>query len=161
MENKLIEVVNRQRKVKTTLKVWREFTDLATSEIAEASKKSLTVAFVSDKKMRRLNGFYRGVNVTTDVLSFPFEPTDVRLAAEEKTNPESQIPNPKSLYLGDIVISLEQAQRQALENNLDFETEIKQLILHGILHLCGYDHETDDGEMNGKELELRDKLDIN
>jgi probable rRNA maturation factor len=62
--------------------------------------------------------------------------------------------------LGDIVISLERAARQAAENRLDFDTEIRQLILHGILHLCGYDHETDAGEMNRKELQLRDELGI-
>ncbi|MGI8494299.1 MAG: rRNA maturation RNase YbeY, partial [Pyrinomonadaceae bacterium] len=62
--------------------------------------------------------------------------------------------------LGDIIISLEQAERQSKENNLDFETEIKQLILHGVLHLCGYDHETDAGEMNKLELRFREKLRI-
>ena len=56
------------------------------------------------------------------------------------------------------MISLEQAQKQASENDLKLETEIKQLILHGMLHLCGYDHETDDGEMNARELELRENL---
>ncbi|HEY0050072.1 MAG TPA: rRNA maturation RNase YbeY, partial [Pyrinomonadaceae bacterium] len=63
-------------------------------------------------------------------------------------------------FLGDIVISLEQAQRQAAENNLTLENEIKQLILHGILHLCGYDHESDGGEMNRLELKLRRKLKV-
>jgi len=58
------------------------------------------------------------------------------------------------------VISTGQAQKQATENGLSIEAEIKQLILHGVLHLCGYDHETDDGEMNARELELRDKLGI-
>jgi len=58
------------------------------------------------------------------------------------------------------VISVEQAQKQAAENGLPLENEIKQLIVHGVLHLCGYDHETDSGEMNARELELRDKLGI-
>jgi probable rRNA maturation factor len=56
------------------------------------------------------------------------------------------------------VISAEQAKRQAAENGLDLADEIKQLILHGLLHLCGYDHETDNGEMDQRELELREKL---
>jgi probable rRNA maturation factor len=63
-------------------------------------------------------------------------------------------------FLGDIVISVEQAERQAEENGLSLEGEIKQLILHGVLHLCGYDHETDTGEMNKRELQLRRKLKI-
>jgi probable rRNA maturation factor len=58
------------------------------------------------------------------------------------------------------VISAEQAARQAKSNRLSLEREIKQLMLHGLLHLCGYDHETDDGEMNGRELELREELGI-
>ena len=58
------------------------------------------------------------------------------------------------------MISVEQAERQAEENGLTLEAEIKQLILHGVLHLCGYDHETDNGEMNKRELQLRRKLKI-
>jgi probable rRNA maturation factor len=96
--------------------------------------------------MRSLNSQFRGKDKTTDVLSFPFE------ADEFEPNENNR---------GDIVISAEQAQRQSAENNFDLETEIKQLILHGALHLCGYDHETDDGEMNARELELRDRLEIN
>ena len=144
------EVVNRQRKIKINIKVWSEFADLAVNEIIEAKGKTLTVAFVSDKKMLELNNFYRGKNATTDVLSFPCDLGEFEVLSELSDKD----------YLGDIAISLEQAQKQASENKLDFETEIKQLILHGILHLCGYDHELDDGEMNRRELELRDKLNI-
>lgn len=141
----MIEVVNRQRKIKIGAAGWREFAVRVASEIPEADEKSLTAAFVSDGKMRELNNLYRGVNKTTDVLSFGSEPDE--FGADET-------------YLGDIAISLEQAHRQAEENDLDFETEIKQLMLHGILHLCGYDHETDAGEMNELELRLREKLSI-
>ena len=62
--------------------------------------------------------------------------------------------------LGDVVISVEQAARQAREHGLSLEDEIAQLILHGLLHLCGYDHETDNGEMNRLELRLRRRLGI-
>lgn len=141
----MIEVVNQQRKSKINSSFWREYTAFAVENIAEAKDQFLTVAFVSDKKMRELNKNFRGKDSTTDVLSFNFEPDE--FDADENN-------------LGDIVISVEQAAKQALENNLEFETEIKQLILHGILHLCGYDHETDEGEMNKRELELRDKLRI-
>jgi rRNA maturation RNase YbeY len=145
MKNQLIEVVNRQRKIKIYLERWRDFAEQAASVVDEAAGKSLTIAFVADRKMRELNALYRGKSVTTDVLSFPSEPDEF---------------NDNENYLGDIVISLEQAKKQAEENDLEFEIEIKQLILHGILHLCGYDHETDAGEMNERELELRDKLKI-
>ena len=141
----MAEIINQQRKIKLERLIFRSFAEAATSLISETNNQSATVVFVSDKKIRELNKTFRGKNSATDVLSFPFE-------ADEFETDENN--------LGDIVISVEQAERQAQENRLDLETEIKQLILHGILHLCGYDHETDDGEMNAKELELRDKLRI-
>lgn len=140
----MIEIVNRQRKIKINSEQFFRFAEQSIKAIPEAAGQSLTIGFVSDTKMCELNKFFRGVNKTTDVLSFQTEADDFQ----------------DNNYLGDIVISLEQARRQANENNLELESEIKQLILHGILHLCGYDHETDNGEMNQKELKLRDKLDI-
>ncbi len=139
----MIEIVNRQRKIKIDAEIFQDFADKTVNLIPEAIGKSVVIAFVSDRQMRRLNDEFRGKNSTTDVLSFPFE-------ADEFETDENN--------LGDIAISLEQASRQAVENDLTFSTEIKQLILHGILHLCGYDHETDNGEMNSLELKLRDKL---
>ena len=139
------EIINNQRKIKVDRQTFLEFTENAVSSIAETANKSVTVAFVSDRKMRELNGEFRAKDKTTDVLSFPFE-------ADEFESEQN--------FLGDIVISLEQAARQAAENDLNLETEIKQLILHGILHLCGYDHETDDGAMNRREMELREELGI-
>lgn len=138
-------VINNQRKVKVNTKFFEEFTGNTIRKTSETEGKFVTIAFISDKKMCLLNKTFRGKDATTDVLSFPFE-------AEEFEADENN--------LGDIFISLEQAERQAKENNLDVETEIKQLILHGILHLCGFDHETDDGEMNQRELELRELLKI-
>ena len=79
------------------------------------------------------------------VLSFPHEPDEH---------------DPVKNNLGDIVVSVEQAAKQARSNRLSLEREIKQLILHGLLHLCGYDHDTDKGEMNAREIELRTKLRI-
>lgn len=150
MENRLIEVVNRQRKIKIEAASFREFARHAAALLPEAVGKSFTVAFVSDRKMRRLNQFFRGKNTTTDVLSFENEREEFESADDDFSGD----------YLGDIVISLEQAARQAAENDLPFDAEIRQLILHGVLHLCGYDHETDTGEMNRLELRLRDKLRI-
>ncbi len=137
------EIFNNQRKIKIETQSFYGFLEKLFQSVAETTGKSATIAFVSDRKMRELNKTFRGKNSTTDVLSFPFESDEFDFDTDN---------------LGDIVISIEQAQKQAAENNLDLETEIKQLILHGILHLCGYDHETDKGEMNRRELELRDKL---
>jgi probable rRNA maturation factor len=116
--------------------------------------------------MKDLNSTFRGKDLTTDVLSFPMskphsEPGAVATGFAESSHPEDSVATaPGSDFLGDIVISAEQAERQAKENKLTFEREIQQLILHGVLHLCGYDHETDSGEMNSRELELRELLDI-
>lgn len=134
----MVEVVNRQRSVKVDPNTWTKFAERALEAIGNSGS-SATVAFVSDKNIRKLNQQFRGVDKATDVLSFP---------AEEPGN------------LGDVAISVETASRQAKENGLSFEDEIAQLILHGLLHLSGYDHEADTGEMNRLELRLRKRLGI-
>jgi probable rRNA maturation factor len=150
------EIINNQRKFKLKWQVFQDFAEVAIVKIQEAKDKNFDVAFVSDRRLRKINKQFRGKNSTTDVLSFAFEADEFDIAAEQISDK-----NKSSLdFLGDIVISIEQAQKQACENDLDLETEIKQLILHGILHLCGYDHESDDGEMNRRELELREILKI-
>lgn len=141
----MIEVVNRQRKVSVDPERWQLFTSRAL-KATQAEAATLTIAFVSDRQMRELNRQWRGKTGTTDVLSFPAG--------------EDEFANPDGSNLGDIVISLEQAARQAGEHDLTVDEEIAQLILHGLLHLCGYDHETDNGEMNRLELRLRRKLRI-
>src|SRR5918912_1356333 len=129
----MIEVVNRQRKVPVDCGRWRAFVAKAL-KVVPAKGAGVTVAFVSDRAMRELNRRWRGKRGTTDVLSFPAE--------------QDEFEQSEGRTLGDVVISVEQAARQAAEHDLSFETEVAQLILHGLLHLCGYDHETDDGEMN-------------
>ena len=141
----MIEIVNRQRKVRLDGRMWETFTARALTAL-RAGSAGVTIAFVSDRLMRGLNRRWRGKQGTTDVLSFP--------AAQDEFE--------KSLgtTLGDVVVSVEQAARQAGQHSLSFEDEVKQLILHGLLHLCGYDHETDNGEMNRLELSLRRRLGI-
>ena len=156
-----MQVVNNQRKILLDTQVLQEFLIFAGNNIDEVADRTATVAFVSDRKMRQLNKQFRSKSSTTDVLSFPYEPDEfesnkLQFVGGEPANLSLQ----DSDFLGDIVISAEQAERQAMENRLTLENEIKQLILHGLLHLCGYDHETDNGEMNARELELRDKLGI-
>ena len=140
---KMTEIINQQNEIKIELSIFQEFAENVLNEIANG--KTVTIVFNNDSKMRQLNNGFRGKNTTTDVLSFTYE------VDEFETD---------SNFLGDIVISLEQAKRQAIENNLAFEIEVKQLILHGFLHLLGFDHETDKGEMNELELKLREKFQI-
>ena len=161
-------VVNLQRKVPVNTKPLTSFADTLFQTIDEANGKTAAIAFISDRRMKELNNLFRGKNSTTDVLSFPHEPDEFMSeppAVAGGLSSESGQVQPSATadgsdFLGDIVISVEQAARQAEENGLTLENEIKQLILHGLLHLCGYDHETDNGEMNARELELRDKLGI-
>jgi probable rRNA maturation factor len=141
----MIEVVNRQRKVRVDCERWREFAERAL-KVVPAGGAGATVAFVSDRAMRELNRRWRGKVGTTDVLSFPAGQEEFERGA--------------GLSLGDVVVSVEQAARQAAEHGLDFEGEVAQLILHGLLHLCGHDHERDGGEMNALELRLRRRLGI-
>ena len=136
----MIELVNRQRRLKIDSVAWATFATKALAAIGN-SESSATIAFVSDKRIRELNRQFRGIDKTTDVLSFPAD-------------------GPDELNLGDIAISAETAATQAKENGLSFDDEIAQLILHGLLHLSGYDHETDNGEMNRLELRLRRNLGI-
>lgn len=140
-----IEVINRQRRHKVYAKRWREFAEQALQAIG-AEHRDATVVFVSDAAIQKLNRQFRRKDYVTDVLSFP--------AQSESFEKES------ATSLGEVVISLDRAQAQAKENGLTVTNEIQQLILHGLLHLCGYDHETDKGEMNRLELKLRKRLGI-
>lgn len=111
--------------------------DRLEEEITEVS-----IAFVDDTSMTQLNKRFRGKAKTTDVLTFP---------ADDSYNEPSATGRP----LGDIVISVDQARRQAADEKHSLATEVRYLVLHGVLHALGYDHETDDGEMNALEVEVR------
>jgi len=135
----MIEVVNRQRIRKLNVVPWIKRVEKMLDVIGKTDS-SVTVAFVSDKKIRELNRQFRRIDKATDVLSFPSDSNDGEM--------------------GDIAISIETAARQAKQSGLTLDGEIAQLLLHGLLHLSGYDHETDNGEMNRLELRLRKKLGI-
>ncbi len=100
------------------------------------------VLLCDDATIRSLNRRFRGKDAPTDVLSFPGGP-----------GPGAGVP-----YLGDIAISLETAARQAAAAGLAPDAEVKTLLLHGLLHLAGYDHETDRGRMRRLETRLRREL---
>jgi len=110
-------------------------------------KSEISILFIDDIEMRVLNKRYRGKDKTTDVLSFP-----------QISDFKSAIRNPQfAILLGDVVISLETAKRQAKESGHPFNREVIILLTHGILHLLGYDHEGDKKkavEMRRKEKEL-------
>lgn len=99
----------------------------------------VSVVFVDDGEMRNLNRNYRGLNKSTDVLAFPMN--EGRFAA---INPD---------LLGDVVISVPTARKQAELHEHSIERELTILLIHGLLHLMGYDHQTDKEEMIMKEFE--------
>lgn len=110
----------------------RPWLERLVGEIAPQAE-SLGVRFAGDRELRRANRTWRGKDKATDVLSFP---------GEEK-------------HLGDILISVPTARRQAETAGHPVERELKILLLHGVLHCLGYDHETDQGEMERLERRLR------
>jgi probable rRNA maturation factor len=111
-------------------------------------RREVTVCFVEDREIAQLNGKFRGKPKPTDVLSFP-----------ANVNGASSFPNENGAkVLGDIAISPQAARRNAKLFGRTVDEEIRVLILHGVLHLAGYDHEVDDGEMERVEMRMRKKL---
>jgi len=108
---------------------------------------SISILLTNDERIRELNREFRGKNSPTDVLSFP-------AVAWEFEGGNGH----KARSAGDLAVSLETAARQAENLGHSLATEVRVLILHGALHLAGYDHETDSGEMARKELRLRRQL---
>jgi probable rRNA maturation factor len=109
-----------------------------------AAAGDVTVAIVPDTRVRALNRTYREKDKATDVLSFP-----------SARSPKSEVHSPKPGFLGDIVIARGVARRQARDAGHAESTEWRVLALHGLLHLIGYDHETDNGRMARVEARLR------
>ena len=132
----------------------------------------VTIALVCDRKMRDLNCRYRGIDRATDVLSFPatsavapdagFEPAGYvarnGAGSHRPDEPEASSPQPVAgvePHLGDIVIATGVARRQARAAGHPLGAELRCLALHGLLHLLGYDHERDTGQMERLERRLR------
>lgn len=113
---------------------------LSAAQTAVRLRGQVTVLLTTDAAIRKLNRQFRGKNKATDVLSFP-----------------AGGPGAEGLA-GDLAISVTTALRQAAEQGHSLSTEIKVLVLHGLLHLAGGDHETDDGRMARRERQLRTKL---
>jgi probable rRNA maturation factor len=106
---------------------------------------SLSVSLVGDDEIRGLNRDHRGLDEVTDVLSFPVDELD-------------PLPPDMERELGDVVISLAQARRQAVAEGVTELDELTSLVVHGVLHLAGFDHETDTGEMFARQDRLLESL---
>jgi len=102
---------------------------------------ALGIAFVAESEMQALNAEYRQLDEVTDVLAFPMDGVD-------------ELPPGLERQLGDVVVCVAQAERQAAEAGLSTTAEVRVLVVHGLLHLLGHDHEVDDGAMLARQDEL-------
>ncbi|MCI0662917.1 MAG: rRNA maturation RNase YbeY [Acidobacteria bacterium] len=138
-----IEVINRQRLYRIDKNSAAQLSRATLDRIGRADA-VVTIAFIRDHAMRRLNREYRGIDKSTDVLSFAYHESDQFSALGSEAD-----------HLGDLVIAVDTAADQARLEGLSFERIIGRLVIHGTLHLAGYDHETDDGRMSRLERVLR------
>lgn len=113
-----------------------------TARLVGSPPGEISVVFTSDTEMRGLNRRFRGMNRPTDVLSFP------------DTNPVGL----SEARIGDIIIGVPTARRNAVRAGLALRQELRHLLIHGFLHLMGYDHEVDDGEMEALETRIRSRI---
>ncbi len=137
-------IVNRQRRVPISIRPLQQFHERVRRELGFAPE-SVAIELISDVSMARLNETYRKKHGPTDVLSFPASGVRPAKGAE---------------YVGDIAISPETARRNARRFSRSLPLELRILILHGMIHLAGYDHETDHGEMDRLERRLRKRLGV-
>ncbi|MDE2180378.1 MAG: rRNA maturation RNase YbeY [candidate division NC10 bacterium] len=133
-----MQVINRQRKIRLDTRFLKKVgeTTLVTAGVNEAE---CGLLLVGDRAMTRLNRQYRGKATSTDVLSFPMREGSFALLSPQ--------------LLGDVVISAETADRQARAAGRALRDELTALLIHGILHLLGYDHQTPAEARRMKRLE--------
>jgi probable rRNA maturation factor len=147
-------ILNQQNEVRVAKRPLESFLRRLKRELG-LSQSDVTVCLVSDKAMAKLNQKFRKKKGPTDVLSFPAlvrkRPVQLRRKSNAKNSAKGQ-------DLGDIAISPATARRYAKNNGRPLTSELRVLILHGVLHLLGYDHETDRGEMDEVEERLRKRL---
>jgi len=146
-------VVNRQRRISVPLKPLEEFARRAHGAL-RFSEGAVTICLVSDIAIARLNRRYRGKIGPTDVLSFPSGARN----GGQASRPSSRADGGAADYIGDIAISPAAARRNARLYSRSLPDELRVLILHGMIHLAGYDHETDHGEMDRLERRMRKTL---
>ncbi|HKN75484.1 MAG TPA: rRNA maturation RNase YbeY [Candidatus Acidoferrum sp.] len=158
-------ILNRQRAVRVARRPLEMFLRRVEIEM-NLGDSNVTVCLVSDAEIARLNETFRRKKGPTDVLSFPAgkkapDATSgrkriytVRTGGTEKSRRKQGLPAADT-YLGDVAIAPETARRHANKNGRSLSNELRVLIVHGVLHLLGYDHETDHGEMNRIEQKMR------
>lgn len=163
-------ILNRQRRVPISLPRLNQFLERVCAEF-DLDRNSVTVCFVNEKAIGRMNRTFRNKLGPTDVLSFPSSRLRAARMRQRKGLSYRGTGQPAKKktafrvrsvrgFLGDVAISPETARRNARHQKRSLSTELRVLIVHGVLHLLGYDHEVDGGEMRQVEMRLRRRLGI-
>jgi probable rRNA maturation factor len=151
-------ILNRQRRVRIPVAELNRFLGAAQRRLRVPAG-AVSVALVTDAEMKKWNRAFRGKNRATDVLSFPVDgPAKTKPKQTRRAPAKSPSPPPTGRYLGDVAIAPAVARQNARRFGRTFSAEMRILIVHGILHLLGYDHETDQGQMNRREARVRRDL---
>jgi len=156
-------IVNRQSRISVPLRDLDKFLARARRRL-RLPKDSFAVCLVTDAEIARWNRAYRGKSGPTDVLSFATNVPKTKRGHGRKGRVrkddllDAAAANHSAQYIGDIAIAPAVAKRNASRFGRTFDDEMRILILHGILHLMGYDHEADDGQMERRENRLRREL---
>jgi probable rRNA maturation factor len=150
-------ILNRQQAVRVARRPLELFLARVRRELGIGNA-DVTVCFVSDAEIARMNQAFRKKRGPTDVLSFPAAERRKPVAlARRQTRGSSRVAS-NDAFLGDIAISPATARRNSKKLGRTLPSELRILILHGVLHLLGYDHESDRGEMDRVEQRLRRRL---
>ena len=147
-------ILNQQHEVRVARRPLELFLRRVKRELG-LNQSEVTVCLVSDKAMAQLNQSFRKKKGPTDVLSFPAVVRKRPLRVRRKSSAANSATRE---WLGDVAISPATARRYAKNYGRDLPSELRALILHGVLHLLGYDHETDRGEMDAMERKLRKRF---
>jgi len=110
---------------------------------------AIELVIAGDDTVHKLNHQYRGIDSTTDVLAFALSESDIIQDSQFIMPPDS------TTHLGEVIVCYQQAERQAIEHNIPLKYEFSLLIVHGVLHLLGYDHMESDEEQTMRELETK------
>jgi probable rRNA maturation factor len=145
-------ILNRQRSVRLSTRALESFLLRVRREL-DLKQAEVTVCLVSDAEIAGMNQSFRKKRGTTDVLSFP-----AVKPLQPKRSRRVPVSSDSDAYLGDIAIAPAVAKRNAKHYGRTLPAELKILILHGVLHLLGFDHEADRGEMDRTEKKLRRRL---
>jgi probable rRNA maturation factor len=150
-------ILTRQQEVRVARPPLESFLRRVKSELG-CGAAGVTVCLVSNAEIARMNVKFRKKKGPTDVLSFPAEKKWRVASGEWREKSTSKRRREVDDYLGDIAIAPSTARRYAKKNGRTLASELRVLILHGVLHLLGYDHETDQGEMDKVEAKLRKRF---